>query len=84
MLGTYSGCCINNDCGLDLSGAGVGCVDTTNPMISMFLSGVTPLHCDGTPFHAGTGGAGASDAGVVKDASTSDAATGSVDAGKEQ
>jgi hypothetical protein len=84
MFGSYSGCCTNNDCGLDLSSAGLGCVDTANPMISMFLSGVTPLHCDGTPIHVGTGGTGASDAGVVSDASTSDGATGGsgVDASK--
>lgn len=85
-LGPYSGCCTNNNCGLDLSSAGLGCIDTTNPMISRFLSGVTPMHCDGTPFRVDAGGTGVSDAGVVKDASASDAATrgGGVDADKAQ
>lgn len=83
-VGSYSGCCTNNDCGLDLSG--VGCIDTTNPMFSMFLRGATPLHCDGTPFHMGISGTGATDAGVVTDASTPDGATrgGGVDADKEE
>ena len=83
-LGSSSGCCTNNACGIDLSAAGLGCVDTTDPMISMFLPGLTPMHCDGTPFRVGTGGTGAGDAGVVKDASTSDGAPGAggVDAGR--
>jgi hypothetical protein len=72
-VGSYSGCCTNNDCGVALSS--VGCVDTTNPMFAMFLPGATPLHCDGTPFHAGTGGTGPGDAGDAKDASTPDGAT---------
>ena len=83
-FGSSSGCCINNACGIDLSAAGLGCVDVSNPMLSAFFPGMTPMHCDGTS-HAGTGGTGSTDAGVVKDASTSDSATGAggVDAGKE-
>ena len=44
------------------------------------------MHCDATPFHVGTAGTGASDAGGVTDASTPDGGTGggAVDAGKEQ
>ncbi|HEX4477787.1 MAG TPA: hypothetical protein VH142_22015 [Polyangiaceae bacterium] len=56
MFGTYTGCCTNNDCGLDVSSFGLGCVDTSSSMASMFLGSVTPTHCDGTPFPMNTGG----------------------------
>lgn len=56
MFGTYTGCCTNNDCGLDLSSLGLGCVDTSSPMAGRFLGNTTPTHCDGTPFPMNTGG----------------------------
>ncbi len=56
MFGNYAGCCTNNDCGLDLSSFGLGCLDTSNPMVSRFAGNTTPTHCDGTPFPVNTGG----------------------------
>jgi hypothetical protein len=55
-IGSFTGCCTNNDCGLDLSMFGAGCVDTSSAMVRMFLMNITPMHCDGTPFPVGTGG----------------------------
>jgi len=76
MLGSFNGCCTDNDCGLDMSNLGLGCVDTANAMISAFLPTVMPMHCDGTPFELDAGGSGAGGAGAVGDASAPDGARG--------
>jgi hypothetical protein len=39
-----------------LSSIGLGCTDTSNPMFTMVLPGLTPMHCDGTPVQTGSGG----------------------------
>ena len=60
MMGiTAAGCCApgGNNCGIDASMFGLGCVDLSNPMFARFAMGtVTPKHCDGTPIPQGTGG----------------------------
>jgi hypothetical protein len=65
QFGNFTGCCVNNNCGVDFSQFGFGCVDSTNPMAARFLMGVTPKTCDGKPIPQGSGGGSGAGGGTA-------------------